>query len=109
MPLPPTGERWQVSVSGGAQPRWSSDGKSLFFLATDGRLMTVDVEARPGAPPAISAPRALFQTGLSVTLNLDQFAVGRDGQRFLIRRPEETVAKDEIRIIVNWPELLKTK
>ena len=109
MPLPPTGERWQVSVSGGAQPRWSSDGKTLFFLATDGRLMAVDVEARPGAPPAISAPRALFQTGLSVTLNLDQFAVSRDGQRFLIRRPEEAVAKDEIRIIVNWPELLKTK
>ena len=107
MTLPPTGERWQVSVAGGAQPRWSSDGKSLFFLATDGRLMTVDIEARPGAPPAISAPRALFQTGLAVTLNLDQFAVSRDGQRFLIRRPEENVAKDEIRIIVNWPELLR--
>ena len=51
-------------------------------------LMTVDVDARPGAPPSISAPRPLFQTGLSVTLNLDQFGVSRDGRRFLIRRPE---------------------
>jgi len=72
-------------------------------------LMTVDVDARPGAPPSISAPRPLFQTGLSVTLNLDQFSVSRDGRRFLIRRPEENVTRDEIQIIVNWPELLRTK
>ena len=109
MPLPPTGERWQVSVSGGAQPRWGRDGKSLYFLSTDGRLMVVDIQATPGAVPKISPPRPLFQTGLAVSLNLDQYAVGREGKRFLIRRPEDTIARDEIQIIVNWPELLKTK
>ena len=107
MPVPPTGERWQVSVAGGAQPRWSGDGKSLFFLSTDGTLMTVDVGVKPGAVPSISAPRAVFQTGISVAMNLDQYAVGRDGSRFLVRRPEETVIKDEIRVIVNWPALLE--
>jgi hypothetical protein len=107
MPVPPTGPRWQVSVSGGAQPRWSGDGRSLFFLAPDGLLMKVDVDAKPGAIPNLSAPRALFQTGIRVVLNLDQFAVSRDGTRFLLRRPESGAATEDIRVIVNWPALLK--
>jgi len=107
MSLPPTGERWQVSVSGGGQPRWSSDGRSLYFLATDGTLMMVDIDAKRGAPPTISAPRPLFQTGISVSLGVDQYAVSRDGKRFLLRRPQEQAStREEIQIIVNWPALL---
>jgi hypothetical protein len=109
MPVPPTGERWQVSVAGGAQPRWSADGKSLYFLSMDGRLMMVDIDGTFGTVPRISPPRQLFPTGLTVSLTLDQYAVSSDGKRFLIRRPEVTVAQDEIRLIVNWPELLKGK
>ena len=38
----PTG-KWQISVGGGIQPRWSADGKELYFLAPDGKLMAVTV------------------------------------------------------------------
>ena len=106
-PVPPTGERWQVSVAGGAQPRWSGDGRSLFYLALDGNLMRVDVEAAAAAAPKISAPRPMFQTGVDVALNVDQYAVSRDGKRFLLRRPEVATGREEIQLIVNWPELLK--
>ena len=106
-PVPPTGERWQVSVAGGAQPRWSGDGRSLFYLALDGTLMRVDVETTPGAAPKISAPRAMFQTGVDVALNVDQYAVSRDGKRFLLRRPEIATEREEIQLIVNWPSMLK--
>jgi serine/threonine protein kinase len=107
MPVPPTGERWQVSVAGGAQPRWSGDGRSLFYLALDGTLMRVDVDPSAGPAPKISAPRPVLQTGVDVALNIDQFAVSRDGKRFLLRRPEIATDREEIQLIVNWPELLK--
>jgi dipeptidyl aminopeptidase/acylaminoacyl peptidase len=109
IPLPPTGARWQVSVGGGAQPRWRHDGRALFFLSLSGTMMQVDFQAKPGAPPQISAPRALFDAGLQVQVGLDQYAVNRDGTRFLVRRPEEGYAEPlrRIDVIVNWPALLK--
>jgi hypothetical protein len=109
MPLPPTGERWQVSVKGGGQPRWSGDGKALFYLALDGNVMRVDVDAAAGVAPRISAPRPIFQTGVDVALNVDQYAVSRDGKRFLLRRPEVKAGREEIQLIVNWPKLLKSQ
>ncbi|HEX6159507.1 MAG TPA: protein kinase, partial [Thermoanaerobaculia bacterium] len=40
-PYPATGAKWQVSTSGGEQPRWRRDGKELFYIAPDRRLMSV--------------------------------------------------------------------
>jgi hypothetical protein len=109
IPLPPTGERWRVSVAGGVQPRWRADGRALYFLSMSGTMMMVDFEARAGAPPQISAPRALFETGIQVLQGFDQFAVNRDGTRFLIRRLDdrETMMQNRLQVIVNWPGLLK--
>ena len=33
----------QVSKGGGVAPRWSPDGRELFYLAPDASLMAVDV------------------------------------------------------------------
>jgi hypothetical protein len=41
-----------------------------------------------------------------VNAAVDQFDVGRQGKRFLLRRPSATLP-DELQVIVNWPELLK--
>ena len=41
--FPPAAAKWQVSTEGGSQPRWRRDGKELFYLAADGRLMTVPI------------------------------------------------------------------
>ena len=109
IPVPPTGERWQVSVAGGAQPRWRSDGKALYFLSLAGTMMMVDIQMKSGAPPQISAPRALFETGLQVNTGFDQYAVNKDGTRFLIRRPDQAAmaALNYLNVIINWPGLLK--
>jgi eukaryotic-like serine/threonine-protein kinase len=108
-PVPPTGERWQISVSGGAQPRWRADGKALYFLSLSGTMMTVDFQAVPGGAPKISAPRALFDAGLQVTPALDQYRVNADGTRFLVRRsdPGASAASNQLDVIVNWPGLLR--
>jgi Tol biopolymer transport system component len=61
-PFPPSGSRRQVSADGGSQPRWRQDGKELFFLAPDGKLMVASVS--PGAAFAPGRPQALFQAGM---------------------------------------------
>jgi eukaryotic-like serine/threonine-protein kinase len=82
--FPPSGSRWQVSTDGGSQPIWLRDGRELFFLAPDRRLMGVPVT--PGATFVRGVPRALFETQMLPTyppypVNYD---VTSDGQRFLM-------------------------
>ena len=53
---PSAGTRWMVTTAGGAEPKWSKDGKQLFYVSSaTGGLMVVNV--MPGDPPRFSAPR----------------------------------------------------
>ncbi len=61
--------RTQVSTAGGAQVRWSGDGKEIFYVAADGKLMAVPV-VFAGAAPAVKLPVALFQTHLATGTNV---------------------------------------
>jgi hypothetical protein len=103
MPFPVTGEKWQVSRDGGVQPRWSSAGDELFYLAPDGKLMAVRMPASD--PRHAAAPEALFPTGLVPSEALDQYEPTRDG--FVIRTPvaggSDAAA---IQVIVNWRALV---
>ncbi len=89
-PFPvPTG-KWQVSTGGGIQPRWRADGKELYFIAPDGKLMAASITAA-GATFSTGTPVPLFPVGLVPGLgaNNQQYAVSRDG-RFLINQRVET-------------------
>src|SRR5205807_7234625 len=44
-PFPDPAGKWQVSTNGGIQPRWRADGKELYFIAPDGKLMAASVTA----------------------------------------------------------------
>src|SRR5213083_2964398 len=49
--------KWQVSTTGGAQVRWRHDGKELFYIALDGRLMAVPIRlASDGQSIEAAAP-----------------------------------------------------
>ena len=106
-PFPqPTG-KWQVSNNGGVQPRWSSDGKELYFIAPDGKLMAVPV-ATSGTNFTAGTPVALFPARIApgAGANKQQYAVSRDG-RFLINQPVEATAASPITLILNWNPNLK--
>jgi hypothetical protein len=83
-PFPATGAKWQVSTGGGDQPRWRRDGRELFYLAADRKLMAVSVDV-PGAFDA-DPPRPLFETTIPFgDLGISQaYDVSPDGQRFVI-------------------------
>jgi Tol biopolymer transport system component len=103
-PFPGPGREQQVSIGGGAQVRWRSDGRELFYVALDGRLMAVPVD-RPNADTIdTGAPVPLFQTRLGDVLQpalAQQYVAAADGQRFLVStvRQEPT---SSINVILNW-------
>ncbi|MFQ5928696.1 MAG: hypothetical protein ACE5MK_03290, partial [Acidobacteriota bacterium] len=94
----------QVSNAGGCQALWRKDGKELFYLGLDGKLMAVEVKA--GSTLETGIPKVLFQTGVRVDPVFDQYCVTGDGQRFLLIEPAEGTAVP-INIVLNWFEELK--
>jgi len=102
---PASGGRWRVSTSGGSQPRWRRDGKELFYISADRKLMAVDVKL--GKTFESGEPKALFGTRVFTLAAFRNFyAVTADGQRFLINSTiEETSAP--INVVVNWTAGLK--
>ena len=114
-PFPGPGGQYQVSASGGSNPRWRRDGKELFYLGPDGKLMAVEVKA--GATFETGAAKPLFDAhvrgwlgtggggpGLSAR---DNYAVSRDGQRFLINSLTDVSAPSPITVVLNWTAELK--
>ena len=97
-------ENQRISTQGGSQPQWREDGKGLFYLALDGNMMAVELRGETLDP---DIPIRLFQTGLSVSTATDQYAVTRDGQKFLINNSLKTRDSSSIVIVTNWFEVLK--
>ena len=105
--FPVSGGKWVVSTNGGAQPRWRRDGKEIFFMAPDRKLMVADVKL-DGAVFEVGVPRVLFQTNVSSYPNpRNVYDVSADGQRFLIITPPEENSSTPIAVVVNWTADLK--
>lgn len=99
--FPGPGQKIRVSTSGGGQPKWRRDGKELFYLGLDGVL--VSVEIRSGPTLEASSPKPLFQTRINVAPTLDQYAVGLDGERFLVMAPSGDPSESPpIVVVLNW-------
>jgi eukaryotic-like serine/threonine-protein kinase len=98
-PVHPDGRRWQVSTAGGSDPKWRADEKELFYIASDGWLMAVDMT---GVEPG--KPRPLFRLHDVSTVSpfLSAYDVQRDGQRFLVRMPIEEIRTHPLNVLVHW-------
>ncbi len=90
----------QVSVAGGAQPRWRGDGRELFFIDREGKMMSAMVEH--GSSAKISVPRNLFDTGLIPDPTVNQYAVTNDGLKFLVLEPRKGFV-ETYSVVLNWP------
>src|SRR5262249_51808801 len=90
-PFPSAAGKWQVSRAGGTEPRWRKDGKDLFYLSPDGKMMAVPVSTETTFETGV--PVALFQTHRRQAISSQDvfsYAVSADGKRFLIEtRVEE--------------------
>jgi predicted Ser/Thr protein kinase len=103
-PFPPAPGKWQVSHEGGSQPRWRGDGKELFYLSTDRRLMAVDIKTDQPAFEA-GVPRPLFEAHVSNVEGSNpwsQYAVTADGRHFLVNRLAAQATSSPITVVLNW-------
>ena len=105
-PFPGPGPRSQVSTKGGAQLRWRSDGRELFYIALDGKLMAVPIQAAAdGRSVTVGTPIALFTTRVGRVINCCpnvEYVPSADGQRFLMNTVVQDAGGAPIRIILNW-------
>ena len=100
------GRPFQISTDGGAQVRWNPANRNeLFFVALDGRLMSIRLEfSGDDAAVKASDPVTLFQTGIGAVVQgpqKQQYVVSKDGERFLVSNVNEE-ALSPIRLILDW-------
>ncbi len=100
--FPKPAGKWQVSNAGGGDPRWRKDGKEIFFIGDDRRLMAASVTAREGF--SASVPVALFDTGMKPLWGSARnlYDVSHDGQRFLFMTPVADDRLSPFTILLNW-------
>jgi Tol biopolymer transport system component len=104
-PFPATGDKWQVSTQGGQFPHWRGDGKELFYLSLDGKLMAVAVKS--GRSFAVELPQPLFVLAPLRALGNASYAVTADGRRFLFVSQAEETGNLQYTVVVNWAAEVK--
>jgi hypothetical protein len=102
----PSAVRVTISTQGGVQPRWSRDGKTLYY--TQGStIYAVAVEAGP-ATFRVGSPERLFEPASLGLQNAHmQYSVSKDGRTFLVRVSPEPARAETIHALVNWAAALR--
>jgi len=101
--FPKRGGKWQVSTNGGTQPWWRGDGKELFYLGLDQKMMSVPIRVSGDAIEA-GVPAPLFEANFPPTVApfWRGFAVTNDGQKFLLAQVAREAGSTPINIVLNW-------
>jgi Tol biopolymer transport system component len=102
--FPKPGEKWRIS--NGTSPAWSRDGRELYYYSpSDNRVMAVEI--RPGKQFQFGLPKPLFAVHLST--NTPRIEVSQDGRFLLPALVEQQDTSMLMRVVLNWPEMLKKK
>jgi eukaryotic-like serine/threonine-protein kinase len=102
--FPTPGNKVQVSTNGGSFPVWSRDGRELYFIGADQKMMAVDVKNSTENGKTFfeaGVPKALFDVRAN-----EAFDVSKDG-RFLMPVPVEQSGSVPLTVVLNWTALLK--
>jgi dipeptidyl aminopeptidase/acylaminoacyl peptidase len=100
--FPQPGFRLPVSTRGGAVPRWSTDGRELFYFAPDLTLMSVKIEFIDWKL-RLGTPRPLFSTPLRYGEG-EEYDVASNGS-FLFNVASSERPPAPITVILNWPRI----
>jgi Tol biopolymer transport system component len=96
--------KWQISTGGGDKPRWRRDGRELYYIAPEGKLMAVPVRTAPVFEPAV--PVLLFEI-TAASSSFFPYDVAADG-RFLINTVADAgTSSSPITVVLNWMAALE--
>jgi len=100
-----SGDKFLVSTNGGSSPFWRQDGKELYYLDSDRKVMAVGVTTRPAFRTGV--PKFLFQSPLQFDQTEETFwSPSPDGKRFLFLVPEMQ-GQTPFTVVLNWQSALK--
>jgi eukaryotic-like serine/threonine-protein kinase len=105
---PSSGSRWQVSIAGGAAPRWRRDGKELYYQSPTNMIMAATITYK-SATIEVSNVHPLFEVPLLVQLLFPGYDVSADGTRFLVNVMSEVQNQTPLSLVLNWDLLAKKK
>jgi hypothetical protein len=101
--FPGPGGKWQISSAGGSLPRWRGDGKEIFYLSLDNRIMAAPVETAPGFHAGTPTPLFAVHPGSAGNV----YDVSADGKRFLVNSLPADQGSPPLSLLVHWTSLLK--
>jgi Tol biopolymer transport system component len=105
--FPTRGRRQRVSPGTGQRPMWSSDGRRLFYLTADARMMEVQITLAPDGL-RVSPPIELFRAPtVNATIERVAFWPSPDSQRFLYVARQDDAIPRTINIVLDWTALLR--
>jgi len=102
--FPEPGRRWQISTSGGEEPRWARNGKELFFRDRE-RMMAVPIETTPTFKSA--QPELLFRSTYQDSGMVIDYDVFPDGRFLMIGATDSAPPYTNLHVVVNWIEELR--
>ncbi len=95
------GGRWQISSTGGRRPRWSTDGKQLYYFTLNSDFMSVPVSTTGAF--TIGKPVKLFNKSLiRARLGNHRYVPTKDPNRFIMLAPLDSKGGGEFTVVVNW-------
>jgi len=97
--------KWQVSTSGGRNPRWRRDGKEILYVSPDQELMAADVNTDAGFHSGL--PKPLFRVPLNTLTNDLVYDTSTDGQRFVVSSDPAEKYSATITVLINWLDEVK--
>jgi Tol biopolymer transport system component len=98
---PASGRRWRLSTNGGSNPLWRRDGRELYYISRDNKLMAVEVAL--GAEVKYGTPKELFALSNTRVETIGRgFASTGDGQRFLFVTIAEETSLTPFTVVQNW-------
>ena len=104
--FPDARTRRLVSSGGGSYPRWSRDGRQLFYRETDGQLMTVPV-LTTGASLELGPPRAIMRLVDPPAIHPYPYDVAPDGRILALAAASEGAQGFALTVLMNWQAALE--
>lgn len=98
-PFPDVSAKVQISTSRSNWPRWSRDGRQLFYIGKDHDVMAASLRFAANGIE-VTDTRKLFK------LDIPEFEISDDGKRFLVFKIVEDQEPSTVTLINNWVQLL---
>jgi Tol biopolymer transport system component len=106
-PFPGAGATYKISKDGGTQPVWGANGKELFFLGPDGVVMAAPIEAADRFSAGLPQPLFAAIQPSSLERGAQQYAITRDGKRFLVHSRPPQAPDTPLTVVINWPATIQ--